>query len=63
MTYPDMGLPHPDIRLLINAGKVILQEIIRHPDLLALNYQPDVTISDAHSALIYLENELNSRQL
>lgn len=60
MTYPDVQMPHPDIRLLINAGKVIMQEIAAHPDYLRLDYQPDVTIPDAMSALIYLENELNT---
>jgi hypothetical protein len=53
---------HPDMQMLINAANFILQEIQKHPDYKALDYQPDVTITDAQAALSYLQCELESKQ-
>ncbi|RCJ24029.1 hypothetical protein A6770_28700 [Nostoc minutum NIES-26] len=53
---------HPDMQMLINAGILILNEIAKHPDFKALDYQPDVTIADAQAAITYLKNELESNQ-
>ena len=48
---------------LINEAEVIIKEITKHPEFLALDYQPDLTIGDAMSALSYLKYELESQQL
>ncbi|RCJ33903.1 hypothetical protein A6770_40950 [Nostoc minutum NIES-26] len=53
---------HPDIQMLINAAVLILNEIAKHPDYKALDYQSDVTITDALAALSYLQCELDSKQ-
>ncbi|MBD2492402.1 hypothetical protein [Aulosira sp. FACHB-615] len=52
----------PELHKLVDAGKFILKEIAKHPDYLALNYQPDLTIGDAETALSYLELELEPNQ-
>jgi len=45
----------PPLDKLIDAAKFILKEIAKHPDYLALQYQPDLNIGDAETALDYLE--------
>ncbi|MBD2491670.1 hypothetical protein [Aulosira sp. FACHB-615] len=54
--------PYPSLHDLVDAGKFILKEIAKHPEYLALNYQPDLTIGDADTALSYLELELEPSQ-
>jgi hypothetical protein len=41
---------------------VILKQISQHPDYLALDYQPDLTVGDAQTALSYLKDELETSQ-
>jgi hypothetical protein len=48
----------PPLRNLVEGAKILIQEIAKHPDYLALNYQPDLTVGDAETALSYLESEL-----
>ncbi|MBD2491699.1 hypothetical protein [Aulosira sp. FACHB-615] len=50
--------PYLSLHDLVDAGKFILKEIAKHPDYLTLEYQPDLTIGDADTALSYLEVEL-----
>ncbi|RCJ17979.1 hypothetical protein A6770_33455 [Nostoc minutum NIES-26] len=47
---------------LVDAAKFIIKEIAKHPDYLALDYQPDLTIGDAQTALSYLQSELETNQ-
>ncbi|MBD2440942.1 hypothetical protein H6G69_29865 [Nostoc sp. FACHB-110] len=54
--------PYPSLQDLVDAGKFILKEIVKHPDYLTLGYQPDLTIGDAETALSYLELELEPNQ-
>ncbi|MBW4566089.1 MAG: hypothetical protein KME32_34460 [Mojavia pulchra JT2-VF2] len=55
-------MSHPNLRTLIDAAQLILEEIAKHPDFKALDYQPDLTIVDAQTALSYLKCELESNQ-
>ncbi|MBW4565944.1 MAG: hypothetical protein KME32_33665 [Mojavia pulchra JT2-VF2] len=55
-------MSHPNLHILIDAAQLILEEIARHPDLKALDYQPDLTIGDALTALSYLKCELETNQ-
>jgi hypothetical protein len=55
-------MPHPNLHTLVAAAKFILSEIDRHPEFQALDYQPDLTIGDAQTALSYLQGELDSNQ-
>ncbi|MCC5640458.1 hypothetical protein LC593_32450 [Nostoc sp. CHAB 5844] len=48
----------PELHRLVDAAKFIIKEIAKHPDYLTLEYQPDLTLGDAQSALSYLELEL-----
>lgn len=57
---PSISLP--ELHNLIDAAKFLIKEIAKHPDYLALQYQPDLTIGDAETALDYLEAELESNQ-
>ncbi|MCC5640584.1 hypothetical protein LC593_33090 [Nostoc sp. CHAB 5844] len=52
----------PNLNNLVNAAKFIIQEIARHPDFQAIDYQPDLTIGDAETALSYLEVELEPHE-
>ncbi|MEA5566654.1 hypothetical protein [Anabaena sp. UHCC 0399] len=52
----------PELHKLIDAAKFIIREIVKHPDYLALNYQPDLTIGDAQTALSYLQMEIELKQ-
>ncbi|MFN6565299.1 MAG: hypothetical protein RMY28_036610 [Nostoc sp. ChiSLP01] len=61
-TQYQSSISPPQLNNLIDAGKFILKEIAKHPDYLALEYQPDLTIGDAETALDYLEAELESNQ-
>ncbi|MBD2254630.1 hypothetical protein [Nostoc parmelioides] len=56
------SVPHPHLYALIDAAQLILKEIAEHPDFLALDYQPDLTVGDAQTALSYLQSELESSQ-
>jgi len=51
-------MPHPPLHTLVDTAKFILNEIAVHPNFLALNYHPDLTIGDAQTALSYLKSEL-----
>jgi hypothetical protein len=47
---------------LVAASQYLLAQIAEHPDFLALEYQPDLTIGDAQTALVYLQHELETHQ-
>ncbi|MBW4565329.1 MAG: hypothetical protein KME32_30435 [Mojavia pulchra JT2-VF2] len=55
-------MSHPNLHILIDAAQLILEEIARHPDFEALDYQPDLTLGDAQTALSYLKCELETNQ-
>jgi hypothetical protein len=55
-------MSHPNLHTLIDAAQLIIEEIAKHPDFEALDYQPDLTIGDAQTALSYLKYELQSNQ-
>lgn len=52
----------PTLQSFIDAAQVILKQISQHPDYLALEYQPDLTVGDAQTALSYLKDELKTNQ-
>ncbi|MBD2439811.1 hypothetical protein [Nostoc sp. FACHB-110] len=52
----------PPLSLLVESAKYLVSQIEKHPDYQALNYQPDLTIGDAQTALSYLQTELDSNQ-
>ncbi|MBD2504875.1 hypothetical protein [Anabaena azotica] len=52
----------PSLDSLIDGAKVILREIAKHPDYLAFEYQPDLTVGDAQTALDYLQSGLEDSQ-
>ncbi|MBD2505080.1 hypothetical protein [Anabaena azotica] len=52
----------PTLQSFIDAAQVILKQITQHPDYLALDYQPDLTVGDAQTALSYLKDELDTNQ-
>jgi hypothetical protein len=52
----------PNLYTLVDAAKFILNEIAAHPDFIALEYSPDLTIGDAQTALSYLKQELEDNQ-
>jgi hypothetical protein len=52
----------PNLLMLVDAAKFILNEIAAHPDLIALEYSPDLTIGDAQTALSCLKQELEDNQ-
>ncbi|HEY9804139.1 MAG TPA: bZIP transcription factor [Leptolyngbyaceae cyanobacterium] len=52
----------PTLQSFINAAQVILKQISQHSDYLALDYQPDLTVGDAQTALCYLTDELETNQ-
>lgn len=51
-----------NLQNLIDAAKFIIKEIVKHPEYLALNYQPNLTVGDAETALSYLESELEPHE-
>jgi hypothetical protein len=55
-------MSHPNLHTLIGAAHLILEEIAKHPNFQELDYQPDLTVRDALTALSYLKNELESNQ-
>ncbi|MBW4565013.1 MAG: hypothetical protein KME32_28705 [Mojavia pulchra JT2-VF2] len=55
-------MSHPNLHTLIDAAQLIIEEIAKHPDYQALDYQPDLTIVDAQTALCYSKCELESNQ-
>ncbi|MBE9038763.1 hypothetical protein [aff. Roholtiella sp. LEGE 12411] len=55
-------MSHPNLYTLVDAAKFILNEIAAHPDFIALEYYPDLTIGDAQTALSYLKDELEDNQ-
>ncbi|RCJ34960.1 hypothetical protein A6770_40815 [Nostoc minutum NIES-26] len=61
-TQQSYSLPCPPLHTLVDAAKFIIKEIAKHPDYLALDYQPDLTVGDAQTALSYLQTELESNQ-
>ncbi|MFN6572505.1 hypothetical protein [Dendronalium sp. ChiSLP03b] len=61
-TQQSYSLPCPPLLKLVDAAKFILKEIAKHPDYLALDYQPDLTVGDAQTALSYLQSELELNQ-
>ncbi|MBD2498815.1 hypothetical protein [Nostoc sp. FACHB-280] len=52
----------PDLLLLVESAKYLISQIEKHPDYQALDYQPDLTIGDARTALSYLKCELEVNQ-
>ncbi|BBD63214.1 hypothetical protein NIES2109_60640 (plasmid) [Nostoc sp. HK-01] len=52
----------PDLLLLAESAKYLISQIEKHPDYQALDYQPDLTIGDAQTALSYLKCELEDNQ-
>ncbi|MBD2492690.1 hypothetical protein [Aulosira sp. FACHB-615] len=52
----------PDLLLLVESAKYLISQIEKHPDYQALDYQPDLTIGDAQTALSYLKCELDGNQ-
>ncbi|QLE59626.1 hypothetical protein [Nostoc sp. TCL26-01] len=54
----------PEINLidLVNVTQYLLSQIEKHPDFIKLEYYPDLTLSDAETALSYLKDELETNQ-
>jgi hypothetical protein len=52
----------PALLLLVQSAKYLISQIELHPDYQKLEYYPDLTIGDAHTALSYLECELEENQ-
>ncbi|MBE9210642.1 hypothetical protein IQ244_29895 [Nostoc sp. LEGE 06077] len=52
----------PDLLLLVESAKYLVSQIEKHPDYQALDYQPDLTVGDAQTALSYLKYELEDNQ-
>ncbi|MBD2505572.1 hypothetical protein [Anabaena azotica] len=52
----------PTLQSFIDAAQLILREIAKHPDYQALDYQPDLTLGDAQTALSYLQSGLEDSQ-
>ncbi|MBD2498559.1 hypothetical protein H6G75_30215 [Nostoc sp. FACHB-280] len=48
--------------LLVESAQYLITQIEKHSDYQALDYQPDLTIGDAQTALSYLKCELESKQ-
>ncbi|MBD2452274.1 hypothetical protein H6G76_35275 [Nostoc sp. FACHB-152] len=55
-----MDLPH--LLLLVESAQYLISQIEKHPDYQALDYQPDLTVGDAQTALSYLKCELEANQ-
>ncbi|MBW4565006.1 MAG: hypothetical protein KME32_28655 [Mojavia pulchra JT2-VF2] len=55
-------MSHPNLHTLIDAAQLFIEEIAKHPDFKALDYQPALTIGDAQTALSYLKHELKVNQ-
>ncbi|BAY73356.1 hypothetical protein NIES23_61840 (plasmid) [Trichormus variabilis NIES-23] len=47
---------------LVGVTQYLLSQIAKHPDLLKLEYYPDLTIGDAQTALSYIRDELENDQ-
>lgn len=47
---------------LVQVSQYLISQIAQHPDFQTLNYQPDLTIGDAQTALAYLQCELENHQ-
>ncbi|MBD2302829.1 hypothetical protein [Nostoc sp. FACHB-190] len=52
----------PDLLLLVESAQFLITQIEKHPDYQALDYQPDLTVGDAQTALSYLKCELEDNQ-
>ncbi|MBD2492522.1 hypothetical protein [Aulosira sp. FACHB-615] len=52
----------PDLLLLVESAKYLISQIEKHPDYQKLDYQPDLTIGDAQTALSYLKYEIEGNQ-
>ncbi|MBD2303119.1 hypothetical protein [Nostoc sp. FACHB-190] len=52
----------PDLLLLVESAQFLITQIEIHPDYQALDYQPDLTVGDAQTALSYLKCELENNQ-
>ncbi|ABA24838.1 hypothetical protein Ava_B0126 (plasmid) [Trichormus variabilis ATCC 29413] len=52
----------PTLQSFIDAAQLILREISKHPDFVTLEYQPDLTITDAQAALSYLQSGLEEKE-
>ncbi|MBD2440465.1 hypothetical protein [Nostoc sp. FACHB-110] len=53
----------PTLAQLLNHAQALIAQIAEHPgyqNLLAQDYQPDLTIADAQAAMNYLSKEINS---
>jgi hypothetical protein len=47
---------------LVTSTHYLVSQIAAHPDFQSLNYQPDLTIGDALTALSYLKDQLETNQ-
>ncbi|BAT56690.1 unknown protein (plasmid) [Nostoc sp. NIES-3756] len=47
---------------LVTSTHYLVSQITAHPDFQSLDYQPDLTIDDALTALSYLKDELETNQ-
>ncbi|MBU7587361.1 MAG: hypothetical protein KAF91_31780 [Nostoc sp. TH1S01] len=52
----------PPLLQLVESAQYLITQIEKHPDYQKLDYQPDLTIGDAQSALLYLKCELEDNQ-
>ncbi|MBD2359474.1 hypothetical protein H6G41_33730 [Tolypothrix sp. FACHB-123] len=55
-------MSNPSLIELVEASQYLISQIAKHPDFLALDYDPDLTIGDAKTALTYLQSEIESNQ-
>jgi hypothetical protein len=55
-------MSNSNLTKLVAQAKVLIQQIVQHPDFQAVDYHPDLTITDALSALNYLHWELENNQ-
>ncbi|MBE9052859.1 hypothetical protein IQ243_21030 [Nostocales cyanobacterium LEGE 11386] len=55
-------MPEVSLYELVSCTQYLISQIALHPDLLKLEYYPDLTIGDAQSALSYLKHEIENRQ-
>jgi len=52
----------PPLLLLVESAQFLISQIEKHPDYQKLDYQPDLTMGDAQTALSYLKYELEDNQ-
>ncbi|ABA24795.1 conserved hypothetical protein (plasmid) [Trichormus variabilis ATCC 29413] len=55
-------MPEVNLLDLVSVTQYLLSQIAKHPDLLKLEYYPDLTVGDAETALSYIRDELENEQ-